>query len=242
VAAWLAAGPRKVQAVEATVYRIRNYYLAVGLTCTACFTAFGVVSTLAALWNSDGSFPHPLGFAVLFGVFWSCFSLLGIWLVLAYFRERLFVSDLGIRQKGCFRTRTLQFAQLITARWRTWPQNGSLVLKSPEQRIVVDFDNFQESERIELIEFFRQRLAESSENWIRFEASYLVPRVVPAQARRRHHVAMAGMFLAFGLFFGFTDIFIPGQPRQPALAVANLVAAGGLCFLASKANVSKKRT
>ena len=57
--AWMATNPGMVETVDAKIYRVRNYYLAVGAFGTIFFAAFGICSVVAALWNVDGSFAYP---------------------------------------------------------------------------------------------------------------------------------------------------------------------------------------
>ena len=68
---------------------MRPYFRNVGLIGTIFFVVVGLVSTLAAYFNVDGSFARPKLAALLFGLFWSAFTLLGIWLLLLYYKYRL---------------------------------------------------------------------------------------------------------------------------------------------------------
>src|SRR5438132_3763373 len=71
---------------NARCFRLRRYYLVIGVVCAALFAIMGVTSTLAAYWNIDGSFARPKLAALIFGTFWSGFTLLAVWVILAYFR------------------------------------------------------------------------------------------------------------------------------------------------------------
>ena len=178
---WFDENPGKIRTTDVTVYRIRNSYLAVGVICTAFFVAIGVTSVIVAWWNIDGSFRFPKSTAIGFGIFWSAFTALGVWIILAYYRERLFASNQGIRQRGCIRSRTVMFDEVVSGRWRRYPNGGSLVLRSPDRKIVIYFDNFSPDERIELIQFLRSALDDKRQvNWTDFELALFSNRAVAA--------------------------------------------------------------
>jgi hypothetical protein len=169
---------------EGREYRLPRSYLWLGLLATPFFFGMGAFSTIAALLNVDGSFRYPLPTALIFGSFWSIWTLLGVYITLAYFRERLYVSDEAVRVVGCFRTRTVQLSRVGRAVWRAFPANGSLVLYGDGTRLVVDFGHFPAARGL-LIAFFRRSLPEPiQEGWQRFE-SYFVPGPAFLQRRQR---------------------------------------------------------
>lgn len=177
---WLRSSPGKVREADATVYRLGNFNLAVGVAGLLEFAAFGIAGIV-----SLRPFPELLPLTVFSTVVFAAFVLLGVWLILAFYRERLFVSDSGVRHRGCIRTRTMVFAELTSARWRYSPKlvgeirirGQSLVLRSPGRKLVVYFGGFSNSDRIELIAFFRSTIDEGlQEQWNEFEAGALAPR------------------------------------------------------------------
>ena len=105
-------------------YHLRKYYLWIGAICTAGFLVFAVGSFIAAWWNIDGSFRHPRATAIGFATFWSCWLVLGVWILLAYFRERLVISMDRVRQSSCFRTRSLRHDEVSIAQMAavSWPR------------------------------------------------------------------------------------------------------------------------
>lgn len=225
VAEWLADSPGKITTTDVTVYRIRNSYLALGVICTASFVAFGVASVIAAWWNIDGSFRFPKQTAIGFGIGWSGFAAVGGWIILAYYRERLFTSDQGIRQRGCIRDRTMIFDEVASARWRRHPKGGSLVLRDPDHKVVVFFDNFSPTERIELIQYFRAALDETCQaNWPDFGLAFLAKRTVIAKRVRTNACVVGLVFLLLAVTFAFSDMLFPGKPRNVPIAVVNVLA------------------
>ena len=158
-------------------YRPRRFYLGLSVACGVFFVAIGVTSTLAAYTNADGSFSHspllsPVQFAWIFGVFWSGWTLASIWNIVAYFRERLFLTSRSIRQVGVLRTRAIEIKDATRLKWRNWPAGGSIVVRTSSESVKIYFGNFTAIEREELIYFFREAVAyEIQENWITFEAA-----------------------------------------------------------------------
>lgn len=151
-------------------YRMRRYFLYLGAACAAGFAATGIFSTLAALWNIDGSFPRPGLFALVFGLFWSVPTMGSIWLIVASLRDRLSLGDGEIVQQGVLWLRTVRLEDIHRVRWRLWPEGGSVVVHAPTARIAVYFGNFTREDRREIIEFLRKSIAEDiQENWSPFD-------------------------------------------------------------------------
>ena len=107
-------------------YRPRRYFLYVGIVCTVFFLVMGVGSTCVAYWNVDGSFARPKLAALTFAVFWSAFTLFGVWLLLFYTRSRLVISITSAESTGVFRTTTIVFDNITRVKWRCFP--GTAVL------------------------------------------------------------------------------------------------------------------
>jgi hypothetical protein len=141
---------------EAKCYRLRRYYLILGVLCAIFFAAIGGFSTAAAYFNLDGSFPRPVLAAIIFAVFWSGFMLLSLWIVAAYFRERLILDSSEIVQHGVFRVRTLEVAEVCRIKWRNRPVGGSIVVRTELEKITIYLNNFTKDERKEIVLFFRE--------------------------------------------------------------------------------------
>ena len=184
------------------VFRVRRKYLVVGVIGTLFCVAMGVESTVAAFWNLDGSFPRPKLAAFMLGSFWSCFTLLGVWIIAAYFRERLNLTDTGIVQQGIFRSKNLEFSEILQVQWRTRPVGGSVVLRTHWTKIRIELENFARDEREELIRFLRDRLPlEIQNNWSSFE---VVPHCSPTPGKpvsRGAMIAISAIFLSFAVAF-----------------------------------------
>jgi hypothetical protein len=163
---------------EPTEYRLSRHALEIGVVGALLFGLAGIFSTVVALANADGSFRHPVAAAVVFGVGWSCLTLLGCWLILAYCRHRLSVGPEMVRVTGCFRTREVRPAAVTRAVWKSLFKGGSLVLYECDSRATIHFGNYTFQERAELIRLFRTALAEHiQEGWKRFQSSCVPPQV-----------------------------------------------------------------
>ena len=184
------------------VYRLPKHYLVLGIVCSIFFALMGIVSSVAALLNVDGSFRYPVPTAIVFGCFWSAFTLLGVWLILAYYRESLHVSEEIVRSRTCLRTCEVQLSEVVRATWKSLSKGGGIVLCDLTGKVTIHFGNFTRAEQTELIEFFRKMLKqEVQESWGRFEA-YCVPQSASylqrhERDRRRSYVVMPllGVFL-----------------------------------------------
>jgi hypothetical protein len=152
-------------------YRLPKFYLVLGIVCSVFFAVAGIVSSVAAFLNLDGSFLYPVPTAIVFAAFWSGFTLLGVWLILAYSRERLFVTPRLVRSTGCFSIRELQLTEVVRAAWKPILRGGGLVLYGLTGKITIHFGNFPATEQVELIDFFRASIPQDvQERWDRFEA------------------------------------------------------------------------
>ena len=116
----------------------------------------GAVSVFVAATNADGSFERPLLAAWIFGVFWGAFTLLGIYLWLFSRRYRLRITDDAIEQIGVFTKRQVSFHQLQQAKWRNWPQGGSIKLTTSDSRLAIELGTTDS--RDSLIEFLHGRI------------------------------------------------------------------------------------
>jgi hypothetical protein len=210
---------------EARCFRLRRYYLYVGIVCAVFFAAMGIGSTVAALWNFDGSFARPKLAALIFGTFWSGFTLLAVWVIAAYFRERLYFGKGAIVQHGIFRSRTLEIGEVLLIKWRAWPVGGSVVIRTHSEKVTIHLDNFTRDEREELIRFLRETLAvEIQENWSRFEE--VLHRSSPPEKR----ASRGGIITIAVLLMCFAGVFVycwfAGLGRQYLfIGVVNAVAA-----------------
>jgi hypothetical protein len=101
--------------------------------------------------------PHPLGVALL--------SLLPV----LYFvgcicspvflnRHQLIVSDSQVEAQGLRAKRRVVFEDVQGARWQLYAQAGRLTLKTPNDRLAVNFNNYDRDAQRTLIRFFRFRL------------------------------------------------------------------------------------
>jgi hypothetical protein len=208
-------------------YRMRRNLLYVGIAAAVGYSIIGAVSAACSWWNVDGSFARPELGALIFGLFWSCWALLGLWLVWVYHRYRLRVDQSGVEQVGGIRTRQLRFSDVLSARWRG-SRYGGVVLRAPGVRLVIDFGDFAASDRSELIALLHDALAQGvQEGWERFESHVVAPRAAPRQLRVVRLI-LAAMLLSFAVFFGYTWAAGFGGDHL-GLAVVNALA--GLAML-----------
>lgn len=159
-------------------FRQLSSHLELGVAAAVIFGLMGIFSTLAALFNIDGSFGRPILAAVVFGLFFLCASLTGCWLALSYHRHRLVLSPDAVTVVDCFCTRSLRLVTLHRAKWSTFWKGGSLVLDGSEGRIKVHFANYTYQDRGKLINFFRRAVPEGlQDGWDPFQVSCQPPQV-----------------------------------------------------------------
>jgi hypothetical protein len=160
----------------ARVFRVRKYYRNVGIVCLFFFAAVGIASVWAIL---EGVPPERRPFAVWFALFlalfWSCWTGLSLWLLLAYCRESLELADGQVVTQGVFRRKQLLLDSVTDARWKHM-KSGAIRLRTMTERLTINFDNFEPTERLWLIYVLRSRLpATVQRNWERFCLKVAIP-------------------------------------------------------------------
>jgi len=162
------------------------------------FTVIGVTSTIVAYFNIDGSFARPYLAAMIFGVFWSPFTALAVWVIAAYFREGLILAPSSIIQHGIFRSRTLEVGEVLQIKWRTWPVGGTIIVRTHAEKIKIYLDNFTKDERDAVVLFFREKFADDvQENWSRFEKFTGRPSSQQKRASRGGILPIAALLMCF---------------------------------------------
>lgn len=208
-------------------YRPRRYYLFVGIGTLVAFVVMGIGSVAAAWWNVDGSFTRPKTAALIFGVFWTGFVLLSLWLLAAYFRERLRLGPSAVTCRGVFRVRRLRLRDVNVVVWRRVPAGGWLVLRTPEKRLKIELDNFTRSELEDIVAYFREAIpASRQKGWEEFDAAVRPPREASRAASARLIFALS----AFAAFFGIAGLR-RGELGYVLLGLLNAAFAAGLLFL-----------
>ncbi len=205
-------------------YRMRPYVRNVGLACTAFFAIVGLASTLAAYFNIDGSFARPKLAALVFGLFWSAWTLLGIWLLLGYYRYRLFVNKSTLRQVGIVSDRQAELELIRELKWRQYPKGGSVRLSGLFGVMKIELGNFQTIEREQLTAFLRQAVAETNQiGWEQFQEHF---RDSPKkkQRSRRARFVIACVFAAHAIAFGLLWVVGRGMSYL-AMSVVNALIA-----------------
>ncbi|MEX0716926.1 MAG: hypothetical protein WD066_10075 [Planctomycetaceae bacterium] len=199
-----------------------------GIFSASVAFAFAIVSTLAALWNIDGSFTRPLLAAAVMGGFWSFIGLGGVWMIAASVYERLYVSRDCIRMTDVFRSRAMKLDELNHARWRRL--RGNLVLRDAAGRVVVHFANY--AQRLELIQLLRDRIDRGlQEDWDEFASQFLRSRDEARRDARRAFRLYAAVLFAFAAVFAYVAIANRPDERGYLLIVGVNVAGGIACLL-----------
>src|SRR4051794_19199445 len=110
-------------------FRLRRHFRNVGILCAVCFAAAGVVSTLYAYINPNSEFIRPRLAMLVFGLGWSSFVCLAVWLIAAYYRERLFLTERAIVQHGVIGRCTLEVSDVLRIEWHERPLDGSITVR-----------------------------------------------------------------------------------------------------------------
>jgi hypothetical protein len=181
-------------------FRLDKLYLFTSIVTLCFFIAFGGFSVYSAYFNVDGSFPRPKLFALIFGVFWSGPTMLNIWLLLAYVRERLYLLQDQIIQEGVFRCRVIPVKEVIQIEWiGQWPD---ILIRGEADRIRIYLSNFKWSERQQIITYFRNGFPlEIQKNWKKLDLMLEMEEklIRPEPSRVLAAICSGLLFLTSGL-------------------------------------------
>ena len=138
-------------------FRLRRSYLLLGALCTLLFAAMAIVSVLGIYFEAPAE-RRAAALAVGLGIaaFWLAFMALGVWVLLAYWRERLAIRDGEIDYVGVICRKRLRVSEIASARWRCWPAGGSLVMRTASTRLAIGLGNYESEQQRQLIRFFRE--------------------------------------------------------------------------------------
>lgn len=183
-------------------YRLRRFYLYLGIAGTSLFSLVGIGSTLAAFYNLDGSFRYPVFSALLFGGFFLLCTLLGIWCILAWSRERLEISGIRLVKRDVFHITEILFDEVTHLQW--YSLTGAIVVESPGKRFKFHIDNFQRAEQIEITERLRREIdLELQEGWEKYQKFNAAIFETTEQPPRPESVVFMILLLIFACVFGY---------------------------------------
>jgi hypothetical protein len=204
-------------------YRLRPYFRNIGIACTSLFLCAWIGSVLVAYFNIDGSFARPGLAIIFFSIVWGSFTLLGVWLILAYFKYRLLRYDNTICHVGILQNKIISLDTLQELKWRQFPQGGSCVLTAVGTYIKIEFNNFTKAEQTELIAYLRGRVNEDLQtNWDAFYHRFLV--VSPERARQQHSLKRILILAIFGLAAAFAALWLLDRGAHfLVLSIVNMV-------------------
>lgn len=183
-------------------YRLRRFYLYLGIAGTSLFSIVGIGSALAACYNLDGSFRYPILSAFLFGGFFFIFTLLGIWCILAYYRERLEISGIRIIKYDIFHKTEIPLDEVTHLQW--YSLTGAIVVESPLKKFKFHIDNYSKAEQVEITNRLRNELdRDLQDGWDKFQkfnASIFEPA---DQSPRPESVVFVCLLFLFACIFTY---------------------------------------
>ena len=222
-----------------TCYRLNSSFRNIGIAGITLSAALGLASVFVAYFNVDNSFTRPLLAATGFGLFWACFVLLGVLLLLLHRRYRLWFNADSVRQRGVFLDRTLELSGVTELKWRRFPTGGSVKLSGADGALKIELGSFAQGQRANLIEHLRNAIPEDRQrDWGQFHRHF--EDSTERQVRTRRASRAISLLLAFhaiaflilwGLRFGnhylllalvntiFLVYFRRGAPNSPSRSV-----------------------
>ncbi len=201
-------------------FRLRKHYLHAGLWPGLLFLTMAIACVAA------GFVKGPLVGCLAIAAFWLGFVLLSAWILVTYFCEQLHVDGIGVEKRGIFSNRELLLDSSASLKWRLWPRGGSAVVRSPLSRIAIDFDNYDPSERVELIDHLHSVVSvDQQTGWEAFCQRWALPLVEPVDETktvlltRRHIDRLFAWMLVPTLGVTALLVWLDGWKWWPSLLV-----------------------
>ena len=105
-----------------------------------------------------------------FGVF----VILSLWMILAYYRQRLEVRGEAITHRGVLSTRQCELFEVVRLEWKVLPTR--IVLHLSASRVKIELGNFAQERQLTLIRYFRSSLPEPiQDHWPEFCLKVALP-------------------------------------------------------------------
>jgi hypothetical protein len=145
-------------ALKRMKFRVRKFYQILGIACTALFF-------VATVGNASVFFlehPEDYGYkgehsVVIVGSFgtatFGCMTLLGVYILLAYYKVFVEVDGATIRLQTVFRFQRFDASEIQTVTWRT--AGASVLLGLPGRSRRIELGNFSETDQLSIIRLIR---------------------------------------------------------------------------------------
>ncbi len=211
------------------IYRLRHYYRNVGMLCTPLFLVAWIAGIHEVLTNKSNPAAHPIAALVFISVILGGFTFMGLYIILAYYKEHLILNDREIRHVGAFRTKSVPWQSIQQIKWRIGPSGGSAILYGNQTKIKIEFGNFIATQRAEIIEIIHHNVDDVCYlDWSKFHKRFRPP--TPEAKRKTRALArrMAYAITAIGVLI-FVAGFVFSKPQFYFEASLNLL--GGFVAL-----------
>lgn len=194
------------------------------IPCMAAILGGHLFGAYAAFCNLDGSFPHPVAFGLYVSVQGFFFLLLGVYFFLAVGRERIWIFEDAIVQRGIFCTRRIEFADILALDWR--PSTFRVVFEGPHTRVAIWLNAYSFATQQRVIEHLRAAIPkERHKNYRKFRKRYeelhCIPRNMTVQEARNTVLLVCSLLTLTSV--GFVAAWIGGA-EGPWLEVAVMCA------------------
>lgn len=144
---------------SALSFRMTTRNRNIASSCTPFFATLGVVSSWTAATSIDGAFANPGAAAYYFGTLWGAFTMLGMYLMVSYYRYSLRISPTEICQVLAFSRTTLSIQNVSEIEWKQRPQRGSVVLHCGSTKMKIILGNLTDDDRRKVITVLQQVLS-----------------------------------------------------------------------------------
>lgn len=185
---------------EFAEYRMSPSSFYTGVVCTIFFLIVDIASVIVVLSDIDGEFPRPVPMAIFFGAFWTTWVLIGIYCIVAYFRERLILQSDSVSQLSVFSKKTFHIHEIKEIEWRLLPRTGLIKVFAGDSKLSVHTSSFAQQDRTEIIEYFRSAVAEELQSgWKESQERIAKFKPRPTEFVWRSYALFAALFFVSAL-------------------------------------------
>jgi hypothetical protein len=155
-------------------FRPKRLYRNLGLGGVVGFSGWGAVGISVAL--TQPGVPSRVVLLAIIGGISLAMTALSAYLLAAYCRERVTIDGARITKQGVFRRVAFDLRDVTEARWRLWPEGGSVVLKAAATRVSIEFGSFEREQASSMIDHLRSAVDPGVQiNWNLFDSKIADP-------------------------------------------------------------------
>jgi hypothetical protein len=209
---------------ERICLQITRWQMVAMVPCVALIVGGHLIAAYAAYYNLDNSFPHPVGFGLVASGLCLFYLALGAYAFIAADRDRIWLYDNGVVQRGIFRIRQIEWQDVLSVDWRA--QTFRVIIEAPASRICIWLNTYPFVQQQQVVELIRNQIPKHKHQGYRqfrkrYEEFHCVPRGMTLPEARNSVTLLASLlFLTSASLFAAWFCGVEGHWLESAVFCA----------------------